>query len=296
MKTILVLGGTRFFGKKLVEHLLEEGHNVTILTRGQSGNPFGDRVEQLKVDRRDTALLATAVEGRKFDLVYDNICYSPNEAKQFCDIFNGKIGKLVFTSTLSTYEANGKPHIEEDFNPYTYEIRMGDTADFTYGEGKRQAEAVFYKYAEFPVVAVRFPIVMGEDDYTRRLHFHIEHVLQDKPMGFVNMDAEMSFILATEAASFLYFAGVKDIEGPYNATSTGTISLQKLIEMIEQKTNKRAKIALLGDTEDLSPYAVLDTWYMHNAKAEQAGFIFTALDTWLEGLVASIVKTTQQGD
>lgn len=296
MKNILVLGGTRFFGKKLVERLLEEGHSVTILTRGQSGNPFGNQVEQLTVDRRDAAALAEAVEGRTFDIVYDNICYSPNDAKQFCEIFNGKIRKLVFTSTLSTYEANGKPHIEEDFNPYTYEIRMGDTADFTYGEGKRQAEAVFYKYADFPVVAVRFPIVMGEDDYTRRLHFHIEHVLQDKPMGFVNMDAEMSFILASEASAFLHFAGVNEIEGPYNATSTGTISLQNLIGMIERKTNKRAKIALLGDDEHRSPYAVPDTWYMLPTKAEQAGFTFTALDTWLEDLVEAIVKTSQQGD
>ena len=296
MKEILVLGGTRFFGKKLVERLLEEGHNVTILTRGQSSNPFGERVEQLIANRRDVAALAKAVEGRTFDLVYDNICYSPNEAKQFCDIFNGKIGKLVFTSTLSTYEANGQPHVEGDFNPYSYEIRMGDPADFAYGEGKRQAEAVFFKYAQFPVVAVRFPIVMGEDDYTRRLHFHIEHVLQEKPMGFVNMGAEMSFILASEAAAFLHFVGVNEIEGPYNATSTGTISLQNLIEMIEQKTNKRAKISLLGDTEHRSPYAVPDSWYMLPTKAEQAGFTFTALNTWLEDLVESIVKTAQQGD
>lgn len=91
---------------------------------------------------------------RTFDIVYDNICYSPNEAKAFCDVFNGKIGKLVFTSTLSTYEADGKAKVEQDFNPYHYEIRMGDRTDFTYGEGKRQAEAVFYKYAQFPVVAV----------------------------------------------------------------------------------------------------------------------------------------------
>ena len=291
MKNILVLGGTRFFGKKLVERLIEEGHNVSILTRGQSSNPFGDKVEQLIADRRDADALQVAVEGRTFDIVYDNICYSPNEAKQFCDIFNGKIGKLVFTSTLSTYEADGKPHVEEDFDPYTYDILMGGSTDFTYGEGKRQAEAVFYKYAQFPVVAVRFPIVMGEDDYTKRLHFHIEHVLQDKPIGFVNMDAEMGFILASEAAAFLHFAGVNNISGPYNTTSTGIISLQKLIEMIELKTNKRAKIALLGDSEHRSPYAIPKSWYMVPTKAEQAGFTFSALDTWLEELVENIVKS-----
>lgn len=293
MKNILVLGGTRFFGRKLVERLIEEGHNVTIATRGKSVNPFAAQVEHITVDRTDEQAFAKAVEGRTFDIVYDNICYSPNQAKQFCDIFNGKIGKLVFTSTLSTYEANGTPHVEVDFDPYSYETRMGDTPDFTYGEGKRQAEAVFFKHAQFPVVAVRFPIVMGEDDYTRRLHFHIEHVLNDEPMGFLNMDAEMSFILASEAAAFLHFAGVNDLEGPYNATSTGTISLQALIEMIEEVAGKRARIALLGDEAHRSPYAIPASWYMLPTKAQEAGFEFSALQSWLSELVEAIVKTAR---
>ncbi len=290
MKNILVLGGTRFFGRKLVEKLIEEGHNVTIMTRGQSGNPFGDKVEHIVANRQDKEALANAVTDRIFDIVYDNICYSPNEAKQLCDVFNGKIKKLVFTSTLSTYEANGTPHTEDDFNPYTYEIRMGNTNEFTYGEGKRQAEAVFFKYAKFPVVAVRFPIVMGEDDYTKRLHFHVEHIIQEKPMGFVNMDAEMSFILASEAAAFLHFAGMQNIEGPYNATSHGTISLNNLIQLIEKKTNKRAKISLLDDVEKRSPYAIPESWYMLPTKAEKAGFQFTHLDSWLETLVENIAR------
>ena len=289
MKNILVLGGTRFFGRKLVEQLLAEGHRVAIITRGQSGNPFGDRVEHIQADRFQTEELAKAVEGRTFDIVYDNICYSPDEAKAFCDIFNGKIGKLVFTSTLSTYEANGTPHTEEDFNPYTYDIQMGDRFAFTYGEGKRQAEAVFFKYAKFPVVAVRFPIVMGEDDYTKRLHFHVEHILQEMPMGFVNMDAEMGFILASEAAAFLHFAGMQNIEGPYNATAHGTISLNNLIQLIEKKTGMQAKISLLEDV-DRSPYAIPNSWYMLTNKAEQAGFKFSHLNSWLETLVENIVR------
>ena len=81
------------------------------------------------------------------------------------------MGKLVFTSTIATYAADGKV----------------------------KCEAVFFKYATFPVVAVRFPIVVGVDDYTERLHFHVKHVANEEAIGFVNMDAEMSFILAEEA-------------------------------------------------------------------------------------------------
>ena len=289
MKKILVLGGTRFFGRKLVERLIEAGHEVTIATRGQSGNPFGEQVKHLQFDRNDKAAFEAAIAPHAFDIVYDNICYAPNQAKELCDIFNGKIEKLVFTSTLSTYEADGQvPKTEADFTPANHLLRMGEATDFTYGEGKRQCEAVFEKYATFPVVAVRFPIVMGVDDYTERLHFHVKRIIKGEPMGFVNMDAEMSFIHADEAAAFLQWAGEEAAAGPYNATAHGQISLQQLIELIEQVTKQRAKIALLGTEEIRSPYAIPASWYMTNEKATAAGFTFSTLSDWLQPLVEDI--------
>ncbi|WP_447402498.1 NAD-dependent epimerase/dehydratase family protein [Lysinibacillus sp. fkY74-1] len=291
---ILVLGGTRFFGKKLVELCIANGHVVTILTRGQSGNPFGTAVKQLIVNRDDRDALENALAHTTWDIVYDNICYSPNEAHTICELLKGKTKKLVFTSTLSTYEVDGKMKKEEDFDPYHYQILMGDRNEFSYGEGKRQAEAVLFKEASFPVVAVRFPIVMGEHDYTRRLHFHVERILHDQPISLPNIDAQMSYITDEEAANFLYFAGMTPIEGPYNATASGAMSLKELLALIEEKSGKRAKISLVGgDEESQSPYGVPADWYMTNAKAEKAGFTFSQLHDWLPKLVNTLVKQLQ---
>lgn len=291
---ILVLGGTRFFGKKLVELCIENGHDVTILTRGQSGKPFGTAVNQLIVDRDNHDALENALAHTTWDIVYDNICYSPNEAHTICELLKGKTKKLVFTSTLSTYEVDGKMKKEEDFDPYHYQILMGDREEFSYGEGKRQAEAVLFKEASFPVVAVRFPIVMGEHDYTRRLHFHVERILHDQPISLPNIDAQMSYIIDEEAAEFLYFVGVTPIEGPYNATASGAISLKELLALIEEESGKRAKISLVGgDEESQSPYGVPADWYMTNAKAEKAGFTFSQLRDWLPNLVKTLVKQLQ---
>ena len=196
----------------------------------------------------------------------------------------------MFTSTLATYEADGKAKFEADFDPYTYSIQMGDAEGFTYGEGKRQAEAVFFKYATFPVVAVRFPIVLGSDDYTERLHFHVKHVANEEPIGFLNIDAEMSFILAEEAGQFLKWVGLAAVEGPFNATAQGTISLKDLMALVEKATGKKAKIALVGNDEIRSPYAVPVSWYMATDKAEQEGFVFSKLNDWLPGLVDEIAK------
>lgn len=294
MATILVLGGTRFFGKKLVERLVADGHSVTIATRGETPHSFGDTVEQLCFDRLDEVAFAKAVEGRTWDIAYDNICYSPDEAQVVCRLLNGRIGKLVFTSTMATYAPSTGKKVEADFDPLQYELRMGTRDDFTYGEGKRQAEVVFYKEATFPVVAVRFPIVVGEDDYTERLLFHVQHVLQQKPMAFVNVDARMSYITSDEAAAFLQWAGEHAQAEPYNATANGDYTLAEFIVLVEEATGKRAKIALGGDDTTRSPYAVGADWYMDNAKATAHGFTFSQLQDWLPTLLATLVEAEQQ--
>ena len=288
MKKILVFGGTRFFGKRLVEILIEEGHSVTIATRGKTAHSFGEKVNQLIVDRTNKGELAAAFADTEWDIVYDNICYSPNDALAACEIFEGKTKKYVFTSTMSTYLELGAELSEEAFNPYNYEIRNGNVNDFSYGEGKRQAEAVFFQKAKFPVVAVRFPIVLGEDDYTRRLHFHIERVAEGKVISFLNMDARMSYISSGDASQFLKFAGFSKIIGPYNATSSGTYSLKELIEMIEDSGGKKAKIALVGDDETRSPFAVPSDWYMTQAKSIEAGFTCMPIDAWLPSLIKTL--------
>jgi len=295
VKKILVLGGTRFFGKKLVEILVEEGHEVTIATRGEIAHSFGDRVNHVAVDRTNRTAMATAFTNADWDVIYDNICYSPNDALAACEIFEGKTKKYVFTSSMSTYADLGANLSEEDFDPYTYEILYGNTADFSYGEGKRQAEAVFFQKAKFPVVAVRFPIVLGEDDYTRRLHFHVERVAEEKAISFLNMDARMSFILSNDASAFLKFAGLSDIVGPYNATSSGTFSLRELMDIVEQSVGKKAKIALVGDDETRSPFAVPTDWFMTQEKSIQSGFTCQPLEDWLPNLIQKLsLKQLQQ--
>ncbi|MEM5595426.1 hypothetical protein AAHB53_02105 [Niallia circulans] len=90
-----------------MELLLKEGHRVTIMTRGTVSHPFDNEVKHIIADRSKKEQLQHHFAGQTFDIVYDNICYTPNEAKDFCDVFNGKIGKLVFTSSLSTYPVDG---------------------------------------------------------------------------------------------------------------------------------------------------------------------------------------------
>lgn len=292
MKKILILGGTRFFGKRLVELLLEEGHKVTIATRGNTPDSFGDRVERLIVDRENKESLASCVSGgMEWDTVYDNICYSPQAAQDACDIFKGKVKRYILTSTLSVYEPSSHRNEEKDVNPYIYPITMGDKNDFPYGEGKRLAEAVFFQKADFPVCAVRFPIVLGEDDYTERLEFHIRRVQSGTPIGMPNLNAKMSFIDSAEAASFLSWLKNQRVEGAVNACSEGEVKLSDIIGWIEQETGRKAVIKPQTADENSSPFGVKDSWFMDTSKVERLGYKFKPIRSWYPALVHQLVNS-----
>ncbi|MBA3926889.1 NAD-dependent epimerase/dehydratase family protein [Listeria rustica] len=286
---ILVFGGTRFFGKKLVTRLLADGHDVTIATRGKTADDFGDTVKRVTMNRESReALFCLGQE--QWDVVYDNICFSPQDALYSIAAFRDKVGKYVYTSSLSVYRMRDRALVEADFDPFHYEIVTGSREDFDYGEGKRLAEAVYFQKANFPVVAVRFPIVLGEDDYTGRLEFHIDHVQAGEEIGMPNEDAEMGFISSDEAADFLCWVGTKsDIVGPINAASDSVYQLSELMNLIETATGKTAIVEENTEDNDDSPFGVEKTYYLDNTKANEAGFAFQNLHEWLPKLVESVI-------
>lgn len=285
MEKILVLGGTRFFGKRLVHKLIESGAEVTVATRGKTADSFGQAVKRLIIDRDDAVSLHAAASQQSWDVVYDNICYSSQNALDANLVFDGKVGRYIFTSTLSVYDFDSNQLTEADFAPQTYPISVGTRDDFSYQEGKRQAEAVFFQRTSFPVAAARFPIVLGEDDYTKRLHDQIDRIRAGKLIGVPNPDALLSLIQSDEAARFLCWLGKKDITGPINACSTGSISVGSLLHLIEEAVGKQAVTRKETEADDLSPFGVPDSWHMDTAQAQRAGFTFDRLDEWLPKLV-----------
>lgn len=289
MKTALVLGGTRFFGVDLVQALLARGVEVTVATRQQTPVPFLGRVELLKLDRYDQASFTEAVNGRKWDVVFDQICYNAQDARLAIAVLQSKISKYIFTSTMSVYPFQGNL-MESQFNPNTCSIVGKEALTGTYQEGKQQAEAVFFQEAPFPVVAVRIPIVMGEQDYTKRLLFHIDRVKAEQPIGFPNIQAEMGFIHQREAGEFLAWVSEQPFVGPINACANGVWSLRKLMDMIETEVGKKAILPQSFTKEEHSPYGIETSWYISNQKAIELGFCFSDLDMWLPALIRKLTQ------
>ena len=287
LKRALILGGTRYFGKRLVQALLGEGTQVTIVTRGILAHLPAANVTHIAADRENTPVLKQALANAgEWDVIFDNICYSSNDAAAACEIFKNRTRRYVHTSTQSIYISMGRQR-ESDFDPYKHKIRLGGRADFDYGEAKRQAEAVFFQRADFPVSAVRIPIVAGPDDYTGRLNFHIDRVKSGRVLVIPNLAAETCFISSAEAALFLRWCADQSFTGPVNACADGRISIGKIIGLIEQAAGTRANIKPTGSEADHSPFVGGNSRYLDNSHARELGFEFSSLESWLPQLITA---------
>ncbi|RCX17027.1 nucleoside-diphosphate-sugar epimerase [Fontibacillus phaseoli] len=263
---------------------------MTVATRGLTEAVFNGPLNRLIVDRTDESSLVEAAKVGPWDIVYDNICYSPNEALAAVRAFDGNVGRYVLTSTLSVYKFGKSPLQEEVFDPYRYEWNAGDRKDMDYGEGKRQAEAVFFQQADFPVAAMRIPIVLGPDDYTRRLHFHVERVMNGTPIGFPNVEASMSYISSAETASFLKWLGCSMLTGPVNASSDGELTIAGLLELIGRATGKQPLVLPENEAGEgnESPFGIPSDWVLDISKAKAAGYSFGSVMDWLPDLIGKI--------
>ncbi|WP_226676838.1 NAD-dependent epimerase/dehydratase family protein [Mesobacillus jeotgali] len=293
MRRVLVLGGTQYFGKKLVEKLIDNGDEVTIATRGSKSDNFGEKVKRLVIDREKKETMEAAFENKEWDLVYDQSCFSPMEARDASEVLKGKVGRYIFTSTQAVYEF-GTLHAEGNFDPYTYQVTYKNRKEYPgyegYKEAKRASEAVFHQLGYFDVVSVRFPIVVSEDDYTERLKFHVDKILAGQPIGIPNPELRYSFIHADEAASFLLGIGNSDFEGPINPGSAGDISLREMIERIELLANKEAKVENSTTSGTISPYALPGSWSIDTSLAEEFGYKFTELNHLLDQLIKYYIQ------
>jgi nucleoside-diphosphate-sugar epimerase len=165
---------------------------------------------------------------------------------------------------------------------------MGESNDFSYPEGKRLAEAVYFQRSFPPVLAVRFPIVLGTDDYTGRLESHIDRIRDGAPLYVPNLDARISFIDSQDAARFLCWLKTADLNGPVNACSAEPIRIGHIVRLVEDRVGRRANLSSVKTPESASAFGIDRDFFMSPEKAESSGYRFKSLLAWFPELVSEL--------
>lgn len=302
MQRICVIGGSRYFGKLLVQRLQAAGHHVTVINRGSTPMPPG--VTHLVADRDDETALTAALGSRTFDVVVDQICYTPVQAAIAARVFRGRTARYVMTSTIEVYDPAtaalpavpyGTPVPEDLVDPAAWLVRTDlpwhDAAylEAHYAEGKRQAEAVFTRDSAFAFASVRSAHVLGGGvrEFTGRLAHYIEHI--DRGTEIV-VHAEVLptvFIHYEELADLLLWAATAtDFTGPVNACSDDPLDVRSLAAVIAAQVGREPVYRTVAAGEAASPFSFDRHYAMSNSRATKLGFSFSRTTDWLPGAVA----------
>jgi len=311
---VLVLGGTRFIGRRLVEALLEHGHRVTIFTRGTKLDPWGNRVSRITGDRKSAKDLARTAHAGK-DAVFDLLCYDEEDARLALEAYSGRTAHFVHVSTCSVYWCTGDfpvPVPEEDFDRLDEFPERPGSIEYAYGYAKRMAERVFVaagKERGFPATRIRMPIVGGEADPSTRYFAYFHKIRDGKPLVLPD-GGRLRFrhcYVGDAAATMAALPGNGSAIGrAYNLACAEELTLAAIVEKsaklmgidgVETAGIPMKELDALGLDRAFSPFSqpAEQLPAIERARAE-LGYRPTPYDEWLERTVRWYVDYYRAGD
>jgi 2'-hydroxyisoflavone reductase len=212
---LLVLGGTKFLGRHLAALALEQGHEVTLFTRGQTNPELFPEAEHLRGDR-DGDLGALA--GREWDAVIDPSGYVPRVVRQSAELLRDAVGRYVFVSSVSVYADQSRGPSES--SP-TAELEDPASEDVSadYGALKAACEQVLDEVYGPRVAHVRAGLIVGPYDPTERFTYWPRRLAEGGDvLAPGEPGASVQFVDARDLGSFLLRLAKSDVSGALNAT------------------------------------------------------------------------------
>lgn len=166
---LLVLGGTVFLGRHLVEEALARGHEVTLFTRGQHGSELFPEAERLRGDR-DGDL--EALRGRAWDAAIDTSGYVPRVVRAAAALLADAVETYAFVSSISVYRDFSRLGMDETAPAATLEDETTEeVTGETYGALKALCEGEVERALPGRTLIVRPGLIVGPHDPTGRFTY-----------------------------------------------------------------------------------------------------------------------------
>lgn len=230
---VLILGGTKFLGLEYFKLLKNDNRiDVHIASRGYlDANNFHN------IDRKNQLDLEKILRGTAFDVIVDFINFSMPDSRKLINAINST-NNIPYLITISSTYVYGHPlklvqdkkYIEIDFDPAAYPYSQDDRPVIDYYEGKRSMEAYLFKnYSNF--VSVRFPIILGGNDYTGRTNFFSEVIKNGRLIHFDKTYGRSNFIFSIEAAKILYFLTLNRMLGTLNGCLSDQLDQLEILDL-----------------------------------------------------------------
>ena len=292
---ILILGGTKFLGRHLINAALKNNHEVTLFNRGTkySDENFPE-AEQIHGDRNfDLENLGD----KTFDAVIDTSGYLPQTVKISAEFLKDKVGQYVFISSGSVYPETPEPNYDEttataklsdeqlkqiaEIDPKR-ELN-GKVLGENYGALKKLCEEEIERVMPNRVLSVRAGMIVGEFDWTDRFTYWVMRIAKGgevlapgKPENFVQM------IDASDLSEWIIGMLERGENGIFNVTGKPfEMNFGQMLDAIKNATNSDAEFIWADEkflTENnVQPWNEMP-FYLPESFVEARGFLAMNVD------------------
>jgi len=276
---ILIIGGTQFVGRHLVEALLRDNHTITLFHRGKTNQNLFPQVEEILGDRDgETGKLS----GREWDICIDTCGYVPRVVRLSADLLRDKVELYLFISTGSVYHADNEAGMTED-------SRLKDTIDeseeevgrYTYGPLKVMCENVVTEVFPDNHLIIRPGIIIAPYDPTDRLVYWLRRfAIAEQVLCPDNRDQPVQLIDMRDLAEWLAKLIARKQTGIFNA-----VGPDRPVLLGDLVSRWQAMFATVAEPVWVSPQFLSD-----------AQLDFGALPLWMNGEQSSYSHFQISGD
>lgn len=261
---ILILGGTVFVGRHLVDSALQRGHEVTLFNRGQHNPELYPEVEKLRGDR-DGDL--SALEGRRWDAVIDTCGYVPRIVRASVDRLAGAVDQYAFISTISVFADTRRPGMDEDAPLGTLsDESVEEVTGETYGPLKALCERAVREGMPDRALIVRPGLIVGPNDPTDRFTYWPHRIARGGEVLAPGVpELPVQFIDVRDLAEWTIRLVEKRQNGTYNATAPDyRLEMGRVLEVCRQVSGSDARFTWIPDDwlleHEVQPWMELPLW------------------------------------
>lgn len=255
MDSALIIGGTRFIGRHLVQELLAADYDVTLFNRGKHDNPFTDHpdVGHVTGDRQSSASIDEAATAVDPDLVVDMVAYYPGEVEMATRVLSD-VDAYVYISSGDAYGVDEIPKREGEtpLESCSDEQAVDDSPE-NYGPRKAEGDRRVFEAAENGVraMSVRPTIVYGSHDYTGRFDYWVDRVRDHDRILVPGDGTNIHHIVAVQNVVRAIRAVAEEGEAGevYNVGDRRVLTLQETIETIADVLDEDVELVTTSSRE-----------------------------------------------
>ncbi|MCU0496328.1 MAG: NAD-dependent epimerase/dehydratase family protein [Anaerolineae bacterium] len=261
---LLILGGTQFLGRHVVQIALERGHQVTTFNRGKTNDALFQQVEKLYGDRNGNL---TALKGQTWDAVIDTCGYVPRIVRDSVELLKDSVGHYTFISTISVYADFSKPNMDETADVSVLEDQTVEEVNGeTYGGLKALCEQAAESVMPGRVLNVRAGLIVGPNDPTDRFTYWVHRIAAGGDvLAPDNPEYLVQFIDVRDLAAWCINMAERQQGGTFNATGPDyRLSIGTMLSACQDLTQSNAHLVWMNSDflleNEAQPWSELPLW------------------------------------